>query len=158
MFYTEYSPLNGNTDILGRSRRDHMVFGFTTIAMQSLPIITKVVSWNLAHGEVFSIQHYVIVSHSDKHYVIVSHSDKHYVIKFVRGQSWSWSYGSWIHVQLPMQSVAITSKVVSSNPIQVYGDYSLQHYVIKFVSDFRQVGGFLLALRFLPPIKLTITI
>jgi len=64
------------------------------------------------------------------------------------------------YLQLPMQSVSITSKVVSSNPIQVevYGNYSIQHYVIKFVSDLRQVGGFLLALRFLPPIKLTVTI
>jgi hypothetical protein len=33
--------------------------------------------------------------------------------------------------------------------------YSIQHYVIKFVSDLRQVGGFLL---FPPPIKLTATI
>jgi len=39
--------------------------------------------------------------------------------------------------------------VVSSNPI--YGEvYSIQHNVIKFVSDLRQVGAFL---RFLPPIK-----
>jgi hypothetical protein len=29
------------------------------------------------------------------------------------------------------------------------------HYVIKFVSDLRQVGGFLRILRFPPPIKLT---
>ena len=35
---------------------------------------------------------------------------------------------------------------------------SVQHYVIKFVSDFRQVGGFLLVLRFPPPIKRTSTI
>ena len=33
--------------------------------------------------------------------------------------------------------------------------YSIQHYVIKFVSDFRQVGGFLRVPRFHPPIKLT---
>ena len=31
-------------------------------------------------------------------------------------------------------------------------------YIIKFVSDMRQVGGFLRVLRFTPPIKLTITI
>ena len=31
--------------------------------------------------------------------------------------------------------------------------YSMQHYVIKFVSDLRQVGGFLQVLRFPPPIK-----
>jgi len=46
---------------------------------------------------------------------------------------------------------------VSSNP--VHGEvYSIQHYVIKFVSDLRQVGGFLQVLRFPPPIELTITI
>jgi hypothetical protein len=33
--------------------------------------------------------------------------------------------------------------------------YSIQHYVIKFVSDLRQFGVFL---RFPPPIKLTTTI
>jgi hypothetical protein len=31
----------------------------------------------------------------------------------------------------------------------------VQHYVIKFVSDLRQVGGFPRVLRFPPPIKLT---
>ena len=31
----------------------------------------------------------------------------------------------------------------------------VQHYVIKFVSDLRQVGGFLRVPRFPPPIKLT---
>ena len=56
-----------------------------------------------------------------------------------------------------MQSVLITIKVVSSNP--VHGEvYSIHHYVIKFVSDLRQVGGFLLVLRVSPPIKLTATI
>ena len=34
----------------------------------------------------------------------------------------------------------------------------VQHYVIKFVSDLRQVSGFLWVLRFPPPIKLTATI
>jgi len=32
---------------------------------------------------------------------------------------------------------------------------AVQHYVLKFVSDLRQVGGFLRVLRFPPPIKLT---
>jgi hypothetical protein len=31
--------------------------------------------------------------------------------------------------------------------------YSKQHYVIKFGSDLRQVGGFLRVVRFPPPIK-----
>jgi hypothetical protein len=49
-----------------------------------------------------------------------------------------------------------TKLVVRSNP--VHGEvYSMQHYVIKFVSDLRQVGGFLRVLRFPPPIKLTAT-
>jgi hypothetical protein len=59
-----------------------------------------------------------------------------------------------LDLQLPVQSVPITSKVVSSNPVN--GEmYSIQHYVIKFVRDLRQVGGFLRVLRFPPPIKLT---
>ena len=41
-----------------------------------------------------------------------------------------------------VQSVPITTKVVSSHPL--HGElYSIQHYVIKFVSDLRQVGGYL---------------
>jgi hypothetical protein len=43
----------------------------------------------------------------------------------------------------------ITTKVVSLNP--AHGKvYSMQHYVIKFVSDLRQVSGFLWVLRFPP--------
>jgi len=41
-----------------------------------------------------------------------------------------------------MQSVPINTNVVSSN--DAHGEvYSIQHYVTKFVSDLRQVGGFL---------------
>jgi hypothetical protein len=59
-----------------------------------------------------------------------------------------------LDLQLHMQSVRITTKVVSLNPD--HGEvYSIQHYVIKFVSDLRQVCGFLRVLRFPPPIKLT---
>ena len=48
----------------------------------------------------------------------------------------------------------ITNNVVNSNPVN--GEvYSIQHYVIKFVSDLWQVSGFLLVLMFPPPIKLT---
>jgi len=36
--------------------------------------------------------------------------------------------------------------------------WDVQHYVITFVSDLRQVGGFLRVLRFPPPIKLIATI
>ena len=51
-----------------------------------------------------------------------------------------------------MQSIPITTIVVSSNP--PYGEvYSIQHYVIKFVSDLLQDDGFLWILWFPPPIK-----
>ena len=58
-----------------------------------------------------------------------------------------------LDLQLPVQSVPITINVVSSNFHD--GVYSIQHYVIKFVSDLRQVAGFFPVLRFPPPIKLT---
>jgi hypothetical protein len=62
----------------------------------------------------------------------------------------------WLELQLHMQRVAITTtKIVCSNPEL----YSIQHYVIKFVSGLRQVRarGFLLVFWFHPPIKLTVT-
>jgi hypothetical protein len=40
-----------------------------------------------------------------------------------------------------IQSVLITTKVVSSDPAQG-GVYLIQHYVIKFVGDLWEVGGF----------------
>ena len=44
---------------------------------------------------------------------------------------------------LCVQLVPITTNVVSSNPL--HGEvYSIQHYVIKFVSDLRQVSDFLM--------------
>ena len=45
--------------------------------------------------------------------------------------------------------------VVSSN--SAHGEvYSIQHYIIKFVSELQQVGGFLRVLRFFfSPVKLT---
>jgi hypothetical protein len=47
-----------------------------------------------------------------------------------------------LDLQLTMQSVPITTKFVSSN--SAHGEvYSIQYYVIKFVSDLQQVGGFL---------------
>jgi hypothetical protein len=62
-----------------------------------------------------------------------------------------------LDLQLPVQSVPITTKVVSSNPV-LDEVYSIQHYVIKFVSDLQQISDFLWVLWFPPPIKLTATI
>ena len=55
----------------------------------------------------------------------------------------------YLGLQLPVQSVPITTNVVSSN--LVHGKvYLIQYYVIKFVSDLRQVGGFLHQLNWPP--------
>ena len=67
-----------------------------------------------------------------------------------RGPLWSWSYG---------MGVGFTSAY--SHWCCGFASHSglgVQHYVIKFVSDLRQVIGFLRVLRFPPPIKLTTTI
>jgi hypothetical protein len=46
-----------------------------------------------------------------------------------------------------MQPVPVITKVVNSHP--AYGEvYLIQQYVIKSVSDLRQIGGFLWVLRF----------
>ena len=44
----------------------------------------------------------------------------------------------YLDLQLPMQTVTITTKVVSLNPTHVEV-YSIQLYVIKFVSDLRLI-------------------
>ena len=59
----------------------------------------------------------------------------------------------YLDLHLPVQSVPIITNIVSSKPTK-----AIQHYVIKIVSDLRQVGGFLWVLRFPPQIKLTATI
>ena len=67
------------------------------------------------------------------------------------GPTWSWSHGSWIYNYLCNQCLS---------PLQLRSNlvhdkvYSI-HYVIKFVSDLRQVGDFLHVIWFPPPIKLT---
>jgi hypothetical protein len=48
--------------------------------------------------------------------------------------------------------------IVISGQLSIFAVQVKQHYVIKFVSDLRQVDGFLRVLRFPPPIKLTTTI
>ena len=52
---------------------------------------------------------------------------------------------------LPMQSVHITTDVVSSNLDQD----EVYNIISQFVSDLQQVGSFLWVLRFPPTIKLT---
>ena len=72
-----------------------------------------------------------------------------------KGSWWSRSYGS-LSYKLYMQSVLITTKVVSSNP--TYGEvHSIQPYAIKIFSEFGQVVDFFRT-RFPQLIKLTATI
>ena len=47
----------------------------------------------------------------------------------------------WLAFQLPVQPVPTTTNVVSTNPAHDEV-YSIQRYVIKFVSDLVQVGDF----------------
>ena len=62
-----------------------------------------------------------------------------------------------LDLQLPMQlKVTTITNFVSSNPTHDEV-YSKQHYVIKFVSDMWEVGGFLRVPRRLLPIELTVT-
>ena len=63
----------------------------------------------------------------------------------------------YFDLQLLMESVPINTNIVSSNPAHVEV-YSIQHYVIKFVNDLRQICGFSLCIPVSPSIKLTATI
>ena len=98
-----------------------------------------------------------ILQHPIKYHVLSHFELLHwYIVENQKGLSWLWSYSSCI-LKIPVQSVPITTNVVSLNPI--HGDvYSMQPYVIKFVSDLQQVGSFLCELLFPPAIKLTTTI
>jgi len=61
-----------------------------------------------------------------------------------------------LDLQLPMPSVTMNTNTRSETcSCEVY---SIQHCVIKIVSDLRQVGGFLLVHLFPTSIKLTSTI
>jgi hypothetical protein len=70
-------------------------------------------------------------------------------IPIVERPSWPWSYGS----------VACTTTCATGAYHHWYCEFEsrsgwrVQHYVIKFVSDLGQIGGFLWVLRFPPPNK-----
>ena len=63
----------------------------------------------------------------------------------------------YVKMENKNKPVPITTKIVISNP--VHGDvYSIQQYMIMFVSDLWQISVFFRVRRFPPPIKLTATI
>jgi hypothetical protein len=58
------------------------------------------------------------------------------------------------HIRVTCQFSHITN--IKNADMFVNGEmYSIQYYVIQFVSDLRQIDGYLRILRFPPPIKLT---
>jgi hypothetical protein len=59
-----------------------------------------------------------------------------------------------LDLQLPVQSVPITTIVVRSNTAKAMCT-PMQNYVIKFLSVIYGVSGFLRVFQFPPPIKLT---
>ena len=61
----------------------------------------------------------------------------------------------YLHLTLEYIFIQCIWKFTISGRSSLYEVYLIQHYVIKFVSDLRQVGGFLRVLWFPPPIKLT---
>ena len=66
---------------------------------------------------------------------------------------WSWSYGSWISNYLCNQCL---SPLICWVRIPLMARFTRYNIVINFVSDLRQVGGFLQVVRFPPPIILTV--
>ena len=74
-------------------------------------------------------------------------------VKYKRGHRGRGRMVVWFTAQV--HTVHITNNVVSSNP--AHGEvYSMQHYVKMLVSDFRQVGGYILVLGFYTPIKVRV--
>ena len=69
-----------------------------------------------------------------------------------------WSYGSWIYNYICNQYLTPLMALMLRVRTPLKRGVLIQHYVIKFVSDLLQGGGFPWVLRFPPPIKLSATI
>ena len=124
-------------------------FFFIVLASSLKKQFTGRLEWTI-----FNLYHSENTLLFDEMMMIMSVLESLIVLLIYKGLSWSWSYCSWIY---NYQSVPITTKVVSS--YSAHGEvYSIQHYVIKFVSNMQQVCGFLWVLRFPPLIILTATI
>ena len=77
--------------------------------------------------------------------------------KYIHINIYNLQFNNWskqnkgLDLQLPVHSVPIITKIMSSNP--AHGEiYSIPHYVIQFISDLQQSVR---VLPFPPPIKLT---
>jgi hypothetical protein len=70
-------------------------------------------------------------------------------------------YVKWFHTSIFVIHHTYVYRYLGENsllPQDISAHFSIQHYVIKFGSDLRHVGGFLWVLRFPSQIKLTATI
>jgi len=122
-----------------------------------LPWFGRTKSQMLAHSELFQVR----LSDNTKvntastrskcikftFYLIILISDLHPCRLYQYGDI-GWNHQTIEHWYTVIMSIYITTKVQSSKP--VHGEvYSIQYYVIKFISDLRQVGGFLWVHHFL---------
>jgi hypothetical protein len=127
-------------------------------------VITKVVSSNPVHGEVYSIQHYVMKFVSDmrfKHFaavvsILISDQQKNtYSVEMILDirstQNFLNPIGfvNWLYIYI-FTLVVVTGDILcvmckmKQIQLDTHGEvYSIQHYVIKFVSDLQQVCGIL---------------
>ena len=76
-----------------------------------------------------------------------------YWSKNITGLHQPWSYGSWIYNDL--YNYAISAYHHWCCEFLSRSGRGVQHYVIKFVNDLRQVSGFLQVLRFPPLLNKT---
>ena len=88
---------------------------------------------------------------------LISTKNSNFVKYFLnkKGPSWSLSYGSWIYNYLCNQCLSPLTLWVQTQLMVRCTRYNISVIVVR---DLMQVGGFLRALRFPPPIKLTTTI
>ena len=118
-----------------------------TIVWVRIPLMAGCTRYNIMWyslsvtcGEVYSIQHYVIQFVSDLWWGVLDTTLCDTVCQWLVAGRWFSLYNiMWYSL-----SVTCGRSVV----------FSIQHNVIQFVSDLRQVGGFLSVLQCSPPIQL----
>jgi len=64
----------------------------------------------------------------------------YYIYSIIQGPSWPWSYGRWM-------TYAFSDYHHWCCEFESRSGQGVPHYVIQFVSDLRQVGGFLRILK-----------
>jgi uncharacterized protein with PQ loop repeat len=111
---------------------------FQNIPKDKREIVVKIDKNNTS--EIWWIMYICILCCSPQYTAVLAKQEmtivKHLVFSWSSSGTFFWSL-YFIH----FDSVPITTKVVSSNP--VHGEvYSIQHYVIKFVSDLWLSNGF----------------